>query len=449
MPGMKTSPRVAPWYFAYLVLGLLTSGMLPFLVPLLVAHVSHRLDDVAYVSGAYECGLLAAPVFGRLAERHHLYRPVFFGAFVLLAIAFAAFPFAASLGGWFMAALAIGLGTGAAATVATLFVLNFTTKAEWEPRIGWLQSFNGAGQLTGLVLAGAVAEQSPSLGFILGAGLALLAILLGRIGLPDDGSRRSVRGALHQLASPGSLHTTPLGPAIGGLLRHSHHLQWSAIRALPRALNAPFVRFLLAWSSYNFGVATFFAYYPLLMLETFGVPPAVTAFAYATAAGIGIALFIGASRLAARFGGAVVFRSGLALRICGFLLLVLPFAMTVPARPVIGLIGFLLVMLAWPILSVSGTALAARLTPVGEGAAIGLLNASGALATVVGTFLGGPLVRSFGFVVAPVIGLAGVGLAELLVVGDAGARNRLHPVGSEAGTSEQAPGSGDDGGRGR
>lgn len=432
---MTSSPRVAPWYFAYLLLGLLTSGMLPFLLPLLVAHVSHRLDDVAYVTGAYYFGLLAAPVFGRLAERRHLHRPVFFGGFVLLAVGFAAFPFAARLATWFVAALAIGLATGAASTVATLFVLNFTAKPEWEPRIGWLQSFNGAGQLAGLVLAGALAAQPLWIGFILGAGLALLAILLGRIGLPEDGSRRSVHGPLHHLALQGALRATPLEQAGGGPLRHAHHLQWSAIRALPRALQAPFVRFLLAWAAYNFGVAVFFAYYPLLMEQSFSVLPAVTAFAYAAAAAVGIFLFIGASRLAARFGGATVFRAGLTLRICGFLLLTVPFAVTVPARPAIGLLGFLLVMLAWPVLSVSGTALAARLTPVGEGAAIGLLNASGALATVVGTFIGGPLVRAFGFVVAPVIGLAGVTLAALLVVGDRTERNQREATDSETAKS--------------
>jgi hypothetical protein len=83
--------RIAPWYFAYLILGLLTSGLLPFLLPLMVADISHERGPVAYVAGAYDLGLLGAPLFGKLAEWRDLYRPVFFGGFVVLGLTFAAF----------------------------------------------------------------------------------------------------------------------------------------------------------------------------------------------------------------------------------------------------------------------------------------------------------------------------------------------------------------------
>lgn len=430
---MKTAHRIAPWYSAYLIQGLLTSGLFPFLLPLLVASGTRQLDIVAYVIGAYNLGLLAAPLFGSAAERWHLYRPMFFGAFLVLAVSFVSFPFGRGLLPWFLLSLLIGLATGASATIATLFVVNFVAKPEWEPSIGWLQSFNGAGQLAGLVLAGLVAENSPGLGFILGGVLALIAVAVGGIGLPRDHREPSRNDPFRHVPLQPMLRSTQLGPALGGLLPHSHHLQWSALRALRRALRAPFGRFLLAWASYNFGVAAFFAYYPLMMLRSYGVPTPVTAFAYAAATGIGIFLFLGASRLAARFGASRVFQSGLALRILGFLLLTLPFVYRVPGTFGIGLLGFMLAMLAWPVLSVSGTALAARLTHVGEGAAIGLLNASGALATVVGTFIGGPLVREFGFIAAPLLALVGLGFAALLMVG-----NAPPPVHPDAAASDTA-----------
>ena len=59
--------------------------------------------------------------------------------------------------------------------------------------------------------------------------------------------------------------------------------------------------------------------------------------------------------------------------------LALPSGLTPPGVAFIAMVGFLLVMLARPVMSVSGTAVAARLTPIGEGAAIGLLSATGGL----------------------------------------------------------------------
>lgn len=72
-------------------------------------------------------------------------------------------------------------------------------------------------------------------------------------------------------------------------------------------------------------------------------------------------------------------------------------------------------MLAWPVLSVSGTGLAERLTPIGEGAAMGPLAACNALATVFGTFLGGPVVEESGYKAVPMMARAGFAGAEILV----------------------------------
>jgi MFS family permease len=423
--------RFAPWHFAYLILGLLTSGMLPFLLPLMLADTSRQLEMVAYVTGAYNVGLLAAPAFGKLAERQHWYRPIFFGGFISLGLAFAIFPFVSGLLPWFALALLIGAGAGAAATVATLFVVNFSPRTEWEPRIGWLQSFNGAGQLAGLVLGGAIAYGRYDIGFLFGAGLALLAVLVGGIGLPAGARTSTTTNPLRCMPMQPLLGSTQLGPGLGGLLHHSHHLQWTAGLRLSRALRGPFGRFLLAWSAYNLGVSAFFAYYPLIMRQSYGIPPAVTALTYAFAAGIGIFLFIIASRLAIRHGSRVIFQAGLGLRLFGFILLVVPLGIELPGQAEIALVGFVLVMLAWPVLSVSGTALAARLTPIGEGAAIGLLNASGALATIIGTFASGPLVLASGYEFVPLLAIGGLAIAELLMFGNNLQSNPVSPAPSE------------------
>lgn len=418
MPPSRQTPRsplryLSPWYFAYLILGLVNAGLVPFLVPLALAKAGHGLQTVAYVMGAYYAGLLPAPLLGLLAERQRLFRPVFFTGLALLALDLAILPAASRLVGWMLLLGSAGFGVGAVSTLAPLFVVDFSPKPEWETRLGWLQGFNGSGQFVGLLIAGLLAQEPFAYGFWVAAAFIVIALVIGHIGLPSDGRSGAVpppRIAWGKLL--GGIHS---GPWLGGLLRHSHHIQGAAIHQLPAPLGGRFVRLLLAWAAFNFGTAAFFAYYPLLMKASYGVSPTVTAFAYAAAAGVGVVLFLLSGPASRHFGSRLVFQIGLALRLAGFVVLsVLSFA-PVPAKADAAIAGFAMIMLAWPILSVSGTGLAAQLTPVGEGAAMGLLAASNGAATMIGTFLGGPVVKAIGYDGAPLIALAGLGCSLLLM----------------------------------
>lgn len=413
--GRSSARRsISPWYVAYLVLGLINSGMLPFLLPLAMAERGQDLDSIAYVIGAFNAGALPAPLLGILAERQRLFRPVFFGGFLFLSLALVGLTMTSNLVLWTLLVLVAGFGVGAVATVAPLFVVDFTAQDEWEPRIGWLQSFNGAGQLIGLLIVGAVAAGTLAYGFWLAAACSLLAVAVGQVGLPVDGHRQHDR--LPRLAWSEAMRAVQPAPATGGLLQHSHHLQEAALRRLPATGLSAFTLFLLAWGAVNLGVAPFFAYYPLMMSQSYGVAPTTTAWLYALAAAVGIGLFTYSGRMAKRFGPRQVFRVGLATRGLGFAVLgVLGFFPMFLGSYVAAISAFVVAMLAWPVLSVAGTGLAARLTPVGEGAAMGMLAAVGAVATVVGSFAGGPLVEAFGYRVVPLAALAGLAMAELLI----------------------------------
>lgn len=407
---------VAPWYLAYLILGLITSGMLPFLLPLMVANTTHDLGRVAYIVGAYNAGLLAAPLFGLLAERFQLFRPVFFGGFAALSLGLGAAPTVSGLAGWVALALLCGLGAGATATVASLFVVDFAPKPEWNARIGWLQSSSGAGQLAGLLLAGMLLSGPLAYGFWLSAALAAAAIAVGHLGLPSNSRPHGMPlPPLPWRRLMGAFHS---GPPIGGLLHHSHHLQGEGLRRLPKLLGGDFGRFLIAWAAINFGVAPFFAYYPLIMADTYGIAPTYTALLYAAAAAVSIGLFILAGRAAEQFGSRVAFLFGVAVRVSGFAMLAAATLVTASGAAATAMLGFMLIMLAWPVLSVAGTGLAADLTPVEEGAAMGLLAASNAMATLLGTALAGPLVEALGYqVVSPIAVASLVGAAALTAKG--------------------------------
>jgi len=370
---------------------------------------------VAYVIGAYNVGLLAAPLLGSFAERRQMHKPLFFSGFAALGCVLTALPVASGVGLWVLLTLLIGLGTAASATVAILFIVDFVPQREWDLRIGWLQSFYGAGQVCGLLLAAMCGSTHVTTGLWVAAACAATALLLGRIGLPAGKMLSSSPvGMFGEQRLAGFATTVSPEPAAGGLLRHSHHLYWAGLRRVPEIIGTRFAHFLSSWFAYNFGVAAFFAYYPLLMRHTFNVAPRITALVYSMTAGLGIGLFILAGRVATRHGSGSVYLGGLLLRAAGFALLSVALLLALQNRAVIAICGFALVMLAWPLLSVSGTGLAARLTALGEGAAMGLMNAIGALATVIGTFLGGPLVQWMGYNAVLALSLIGLGVAVVL-----------------------------------
>jgi predicted MFS family arabinose efflux permease len=83
-------------------------------------------------------------------------------------------------------------------------------------------------------------------------------------------------------------------------------------------------------------------------------------------------------------------------------------------RGPLGLLAFLFVVLAWSLLSVSGTALTAELSPVGEGEGMGLFNATTAVAGVIGSVLGGWIAGRWGY--GPALGLAAAGVGCGLIL---------------------------------
>jgi len=407
----------SPWYAAYAILGLVSAAIIPVLLPLMVTASSHNLSYVAWVMGIYNLGLLTSPLWGNLTDKKHKHRLLFFGGFVLLLAGLIILPFAKKLLSWLIISFLLGSGTAAVATVSTLFVVEFNPQNEWSSRIGWLQSFNGAGQTIGLVIAAIFSSSGLfNYGIWIGAVLLLPAIILGHLGLPVKKSQTGIQHLIKDLDFRKLAKFGKIELIGGGLLRHSHHLNISALRNIKKLLSTSFGLFILSWFVASFGVAAFFAYFPLAMKTAYLVPPGLTSLIYAVAGGIGIALYTGTTKLSENYGVSKVYKWGTFLRLFGFLFLLLLIFLKISLMPVIASLAFALIILSWPILSVTGTTITAELTPVSEGEAMGLYNASGAVATVLGTFLGGPLVGIIGFSAIPILGVAGLGISFILTL---------------------------------
>lgn len=392
--------------------------MVPVLLPLMMAAASRDPGSIGYVMGVYNLGLMTSLLWGTLAERRRLYRSVFFTGFVLSIAAIAVFPLMRSITGWMPVAFVLGAGSSGAATAASLLIVDFEPAGEWEPRIGMLQSFNGVGQVVGLLLAGVFADGAFSIGLWITAALLLPTLVLSRLGLPAASTVHHEKAHhAHRFLDMRALAIFPHISQPAGLHFHFHALNVNGVRQLPKVIRTPFGRFLVSWFLLSLGVAGLFTYFPVMLKQSYGMSSHISSIIYALMAGIGIALFVMAGRWSQRFGAGRIYQVALWIRLVGFLLLTVPLVVPVGGSLAFAEVGFGMIVVAWPILSVAGTNLAASLTPVSEGAAMGLLNSALSSATVIGALASAPLLTIFGNKYLAISGLVGVGLAVVTGLG--------------------------------
>ena len=416
-PSKRKSPSrsawrqwVEPWYLAYALQGATVAGLAPILLPLAVSHTGNPAH-IGLVMAAVSLGGLTAPLWGGLADRYRLHRWLLAGGLLVTAGGLAAFPFTSQPVVWFGLALLQGTGAAAAATVANLFVVEAHPKREWDERIGWLQTFYGGGQVAGLMLAGALSISYLRPGLVAAAGLTAVGALVG----------------LATAQTPPSPHKGPrpvlLDPArhgewsLSSPQRLFHHLSAGTVKVMGTALRSPFGLFLLAWLLAFGGSAAVFSLYPVLMQQLFGVAPGVSSSVFALAAGLGLLLYSPAGIWSDRWGPGRVLGAGFGLRLLALVGLLGLGLVQSGGASWLAMGAFVLVVLSWSLLTVSGTALTAKLSPVGEGEGMGLYNAVTAAAGVLGAALGGWAAGLWGYNAASAMAAAGVALGLLLAIG--------------------------------
>ena len=392
---------IEPWYLSFAIIGMVVAGLVPVLIPLMVSRTGGA-GQVGLVMAAVSLGGLTSPLWGGLADKYRLHRALLAGGMLVTALGLAILAFTSQPALWFLLAVLQGFGAASAATVANLFVVEAHPKAEWDERIGWLQTFYGLGQVSGLLLAGYFAQLDFQVGLLAAAGLSLAAALLGWF---TTVTPPRVEGLDPVLTHP-ARHTESV---FSSPQRLFHGLDLKGIGSLGGLLFSPFGGFLLMWLLAFAGPAAVFSQYPILMQKLYGVTPAASSLAFAVIAALGLSLYTPAGSWSERRGPGRILRVSLGMRLLAFAgLLGLAF---LPASGPLGfaaLAAFGLVVLAWSLMSVSGTALAARLSTVGEGQGLGIFNAVTAVAGVLGAVLGGWAAGLWGYTAILVLALLGV-----------------------------------------
>jgi MFS family permease len=400
----RAGPRAEPWFTPFALVNGAGVGLSPILLPVVAAK--DGVGHVGVVMGAFNLGALAAPLAGSLADRFRSYRVLAAAAAAVTSLALALFPWAGP-GAQVLLGLGEGAGFAAALTIANILIVERRPQAEWNTRLGWLETTLSVGQAGALFLAAWLSGLGARSALLAGAIVPAAAVPLALVLIPR--ARPAALGpgrASHHLAFNGQVGEW--GPASPSRVHHLHQRRRppAGARAL---LGGGFGWMLAAWVPSYAGAAVVFSLYPVLFLHAFGVTTTASALAFAATVLISLPLYVLAGRVSQRRGPATVIAAALALRVI-LLSALAAFAAARHIGAIMPLAAFAGIMFAWSFLSVASPGLTGRLKPAAEGDAQGLLNASSGLAGLLGSVAGGLIASRWGYPAALAAGAGAVAL---------------------------------------
>jgi hypothetical protein len=282
-----------------------------------------------------------------------------------------------------------------------------------------LQALSGLGQVLGLLLAGVIGGRY-ALAYGIAAALVAASVPMALLTL------RGIQVPVSVPRAMAAAHPPLGGEGWGGSPQRMFHIStWQGLGRLLCELEMPFARLMLVWFVAFIAIGAVFTMLPLALIRVFGVSTGLPATTYAFAAAASLVVYPLVTRLSKRRGARLALQAGFALRAIAIALLAVSFLSGpggmltgIPAAVPLALAGFVVLVVAWPLLGVSGTALAAQLAPGEKGEALGLFNASTALASAIGAFLGGWAMDVVGYGQVCMVAAVIVALAVLFSGGE-------------------------------
>lgn len=379
-PGVKTSKKPAPQGRALVFLGIIallnTMGMTIVnpVVPFITQQHLGQAQDLALVVGwlvsVYGiCQMLAAPGWGLLSDRFGR-RPILFICLLGSAVGYLLFGLGGSLWLLFLGRIIDGL-TGGNFGVLFSYIADITEPEERGKYFGLVGALSGVGFILGPAIGGLLAGVNYTLPFLVAAGVIVLTLLWGFFFLPESLSKEhrvtSIRlGELNPLKQVGELFSLA-------------HLRW----------------LLLAAFLYSFPFAILQANLTILLRDSLGWD-ATAAGLIATVVGVVDILVQGllVGKMLKIFGDFKLSIGALVLVALSYVLMGL---LSVIASPLIIVLAVVLFAGSGGLVENAMRGLTSRLVgPSQQGLLGGASQSMQALATILGSLVGGVLYDSLG-----------------------------------------------------
>ncbi|MFB6090010.1 MAG: MFS transporter [Halobellus sp.] len=406
------------WLYGW-ALGYAAVGAASLLVPLYAIELGAGAFVVSLIAAtAAFAGVPGAILWGRLVTRTRRRRPFVLVALGLTAAVFLVLPFLASPWSVLVVNAVLWFVVAAAAPVLNIIVVEGFETDQWTRRFGLLNHYQGYGWLAGLLAGGAWSSVAgPAFGlasvpamrlfFVVSAVATVGGFLLVLARYPEAStiSEQRFRRLTRRLRLNGgtairSARGVPFGPVrvywalrdIGG---------GSVLARLRTRYSGPLLRYLFGATVFFAGFSAFFGPLPAYLVDA----------GYATDEVFALFILNSAAAAAAyaRAGALAATRDSFSLQLgaLGFRAVVFPIVAVSGAAvaPPFGLVVvgalFLAIGASWAFIAVTATTLVSRLAPESARAeALGLYTAIGSLGGGIGSVLGGAAAEGIGYLVA-------------------------------------------------
>ena len=440
-------PGTDGWLYGW-ALGYAAIGAASLLVPLYAIDLGAGALVVSLIAAtAAFAGVPGAILWGRLVTRTRRRRPFILVALGLTAGVFLSLPFLNSPWTVLAANAVLWFVVAAAAPVLNVIVVEGYDPAQWTQRFGLLNHYQGYGWLVGLVagglwstVAGArfalTALAAKRLFFVLSAVVALGGVAVVLLRYPEATTITDQRfGRLSRRFRPAngtaarSTRAVPFGPGriywafrdlgfgrTGGARRTTR----GVVSRLRRRFSGSLLRYLLGVVVFFAGFSAFFGPLPAYLVDAGYATDEVFALFILSSAASAVA-YTAAGAAAAKYepfrlqAGALLFRAGAfpVVAVTGA-------AVAPPVGPIVVGTLFLAIGGSWAVIAVTATGLVSRLAPDSVRAeALGVYTAVGSLGGGVGSVFGGAIADWIGYLPAFVVA-GGFVVVGFLVAASAG-----------------------------
>ena len=266
--------RFELWYVSGALISGVACGMVPMLLPQFVAANGGNPMLVGMSMAVLSIGCLFAPIFGALAERFHIHRPLIVLCAGTAAIALSTVASSGTHATWLIGTAIVGMCATGATVIGGLLVADRSARDDWTKRQGVAVMTYASGTAGGLLMAGAFSGSAASYGLQFGGMALLVAAGMALVLMPWVPRKRNLdlgTGDVIDFDGHPVMRKEPLpddGPSLVELPR------W----------RSPLALFILGFGMLHLASCLLFFQYPLIAPDLYRLAPGPAAVVFGLAA---------------------------------------------------------------------------------------------------------------------------------------------------------------------